>query len=188
MRMHWSFILVGLFATNSCQEDGKLLGTSSAVSPSKSPLIIEADQNTGRVSATLEAGELREASTTLLSYGFNQMSPGPTLIAPVGTTLDVQLLNSMEVPTTLHWHGAGAPNEMDGTPRVQSPVEPGGNFNYQFTLESPGTFWYHPHFDTARQVDLGLYGMLIVYDPSEPQPDERLVLVFDSAVIKAIFR
>ena len=91
MRMHWSFILVGLFATISCQEDGRLLGTSSAVSPSKSPLIIEADQDTGRVSATLEAGELREASTTLLSYGFNQMSPGPTLIAPVGTTLDVQL-------------------------------------------------------------------------------------------------
>ena len=70
---------------------------------------------------------------------------------------------------------------MDGTPRVQSPVEPGGSFNYQFTLENPGTFWYHPHFDTERQVDLGLYGMLIVYDPSEPQPDERLVLVFDSA-------
>ena len=60
MRMHWSFILVGLFATISCQEDGKLLGTSSAVSPSKSPLIIEADQDTGRVSATLEAGELRK--------------------------------------------------------------------------------------------------------------------------------
>ena len=60
------------------------------------------------MSATLEAGELRK-SNHVVKLWFNQMSPGPTLIAPVGTTLDVQLLNSMEVPTTLHWHGAGAP-------------------------------------------------------------------------------
>ena len=181
MRARWAFIALGLLAAIGCREDGRPISASSGLSPSKSPLLIEADQETGRVSATLEASQLTEASTTLLNYGFNQMSPGPTLIAPVGTELDIQLLNSLAVPTTLHWHGAGAPNEMDGTPRVQSPVEPGDSFNYQFTLENPGTFWYHPHFDTERQVDLGLYGMLIVYDPSEPQPDERLVLVFDSA-------
>ena len=69
MKTHWSFIAVGLLATIGCQEDGRPMSTSSGLSPSKSPLLIEADQETGRVSATLEASQLTEASTTLLNYG-----------------------------------------------------------------------------------------------------------------------
>jgi FtsP/CotA-like multicopper oxidase with cupredoxin domain len=42
-----------------------------------------------------------------------------------------------------------------------------------------GTFWYHPHFDTAHQVDHGLYGVLVVEDPAEPSVDRDLVLVLD---------
>ena len=146
-----------------------------------STLWIEPDPSSGELKTTLDATVLSTPTSTLLRYGYNNMSPGPTLLAPVGTTLSIDVSNSMDMPTTVHWHGAGAPNEMDGTPRVQDPIQPGETFAYRFPLESAGTFWYHPHFDTARQVDLGLYGMLIVYDPNEPQPDERLVLIFDSA-------
>ena len=33
--------------------------------------------------------------------------------------------------------------------------------------------------DTRRQVDLGLYGALIVEDPADPEPDAEWVAVFD---------
>ena len=164
-----------------CEHEKKTYVAWATPDLSKTPLWLEPDPVTGELSATLEATALSTPTTSLLTYGYNGGSPGPTLIAPLGTQLNVEVLNAMNAPTTVHWHGAGAPNEMDGTPRVQDPIAPGEGFRYQFGLESPGTFWYHPHFDTARQVDLGLYGMLIVYDPQEPQPDERLVLIFDSA-------
>ena len=93
-----------------------------------------------------------------------------------GDVLDVTLDNRLDVPTTIHWHGAGAPYEMDGVPWMRSPTPPGGTFRYTFTTENPGTFWFHPHFDTERQVDLGLYGVLLVHDPSDPPVDDDLVL------------
>jgi FtsP/CotA-like multicopper oxidase with cupredoxin domain len=98
----------------------------------------------------------------------------------VGDTLDVTLDNRLDAPTTNHWHGAGAPYEMDGVPWQRAPTAPGDTFRYTFPLEQSGTFWFHPHFDTARQVDLGLYGMLVVHDPDAPAVDDDVALVFDS--------
>ncbi len=173
----WRFIII--LCVSACVHEAPQEAQIPFASQA-SPLIVEPTES-GILEIELEASQLENSPNRLLKYGFNQMSPGPVLLAPVGTELRATLVNQLEMPTTLHWHGAGAPNTMDGTPRVQDPVLPGETFQYEFTLSNPGTFWYHPHFDTARQVDLGLYGMVIVYEPSEPQPDERLVLVFDSA-------
>ncbi len=112
-------------------------------------------------------------------YAYNGQVPGPTLRLNVGDTLVVDLDNQLETPTTIHWHGVEVPWEMDGALWMQAPVEPGASFQYRFTVNRPGTFWYHPHFDTHRQVDAGLYGALIVEDPNEPSVDEELVLLVD---------
>lgn len=113
--------------------------------------------------------------------GAGPQSPGPVLRATLGDTLEVELVNALPDPTTIHWHGVEVPWEMDGVTWQQAPIAPGERFTYSFPLNHAGTFWYHPHFDTARQVDLGLYGVLIVEDPAEPKADEELVLVFDTA-------
>jgi len=113
-------------------------------------------------------------------YAYNGQTPGPTLRAAVGDTLVVELQNDLDVETTIHWHGVSVPWEMDGVTWQAAPVPVGGSFTYTFTLERAGTFWYHPHFDTERQVDLGLYGVLIVEDPGEPAAEDELVLVFDT--------
>jgi FtsP/CotA-like multicopper oxidase with cupredoxin domain len=106
--------------------------------------------------------------------------PGPTLRARVGDTLTVDLLNAMDVPTTIHWHGLRVPNAMDGAGWMDAPLSPGERFTYTFPLTQPGTFWYHPHVDTERQVDGGLYGFLVVDDPAEPPAERDLLLVFDT--------
>lgn len=111
------------------------------------------------------------------SYRYSGQRPGPTLRANVGDEVVVHLDNQLDAPTTIHWHGVGVPNEMDGVPFVTGVVEPGQSFTYRFRVERPGTFWYHPHFDTARQVDLGLYGFFIVEDPAAPELEELLVVL-----------
>jgi FtsP/CotA-like multicopper oxidase with cupredoxin domain len=112
-------------------------------------------------------------------YAYNGQLPGPTLRASVGDTLVVELENALDFATTIHWHGLAVPYEMDGVTWQREPVSPGESFTYSFPLTRAGTFWYHPHFDSERQVDRGLYGALVVEDPAEPELEE-LVLVFDS--------
>jgi FtsP/CotA-like multicopper oxidase with cupredoxin domain len=48
----------------------------------------------------------------------------------------------------------------------QEPGPPGGEFTYDFIVPDAGTFWYHPHHDSAAQVGYGLYGALVVNDPA----------------------
>ncbi len=117
-------------------------------------------------------------------YGVNGATPGPTIRAREGDTLVVELTNGLDTPTTLHWHGLHVPFAMDGVPWMVAPVAPGETFIYQFALQQSGTYWYHPHFDTDRQVDGGLYGAVIVA-PAEPEPPApapevvETVLIFD---------
>jgi len=113
-------------------------------------------------------------------YSYNGQIPGPTLRATLGDTLVVDLQNDLDTPTTIHWHGVHVPWAMDGVPWMMDPLAPGDATTITFTLSQAGTFWYHPHFDTDSQVDLGLYGVLVVQDPAEPDVPDA-VLVFDDA-------
>jgi len=69
---------------------------------------------------------------------------------------------------------------MDGVPFItQDPVKPNHGFDYQFTPVDAGTFWYHPHLNSAEQVDRGLSGVLIVEEDSPVDVDEELVWMLD---------
>ena len=115
--------------------------------------------------------------TTVWTY--NGQLPGPLLRAQVGDRVIVHFKNSLPVATTIHWHGLRVSNEMDGSPGVtQPPIEPGGEFRYEFVLKDAGTYWYHPHVDSAVQVGRGLYGPIVVDDPNDPKAfGDDLVLV-----------
>ncbi|MEL6348522.1 MAG: multicopper oxidase family protein [Myxococcota bacterium] len=112
-------------------------------------------------------------------YAYNGLTPGPTIRAKVGDQVIIDVDNNLDQPTTIHWHGVGVPFEMDGVAWMGAPIAAGASFQYAFTVQRPGTFWYHPHFNTNRQVSGGLYGVLIVTDPEEPAPDLDQILVFD---------
>lgn len=117
---------------------------------------------------------------TVDGFAYNGSVPGPTLRAKVGDTVIAEIVNQLDVPTTVHWHGPGTPYAMDGVTWTQAPIAPGETFTATFTVDRPGTFWYHPHFDTARQVDLGLYGALVVEDPDDPEVDHDIVIIADA--------
>jgi FtsP/CotA-like multicopper oxidase with cupredoxin domain len=117
--------------------------------------------------------------TPLDGWSYNGTTPGPTIEARQGDILVARLTNHLDEPTTIHWHGLRLQPAMDGTEDVQKPVEPGATFEYRFALPDAGTFWYHPHIDETVQLERGLYGVLVVRGPEDPQVDGERVLVFD---------
>ncbi len=105
------------------------------------------------------------------AYAFNRQVPGPQLRVTEGDRVQINVTNGLPEATSVHWHGLILPNEMDGAAEVtQDPIEPGETFEYEFTANEPGTYFYHSHYEPDRQQGLGLYGALIV-DPSDPRRD-----------------
>ncbi|MEJ1161064.1 multicopper oxidase family protein [Prosthecomicrobium sp. N25] len=98
---------------------------------------------------------------------------GPALKVKSGTTPRVRLVNGLDRPTNLHWHGLLVPGEADGGSHPG--VAPGGTWEAALPIDQPAaTLWYHAHVHGRVAADLhdGLAGLLIVDDGS----DERLGL------------
>ena len=111
-----------------------------------------------------------QPGTTIDGWTYNGQVPGPELRVREGDRVRVTLTNRLPVPTTIHWHGVELDNAMDGVPGLtQDAVAPGGEFTYEFVATPAGTRWYHSHQDPADQLELGLYGALII-EPREPAP------------------
>ncbi|KEQ56296.1 Multicopper oxidase mco protein [Marine Group I thaumarchaeote SCGC RSA3] len=100
---------------------------------------------------------------TLQMFGYNEQTPGPLLIVSQGDEITVNFTNNLDLPTTVHWHGLRLDSASDGVPGVsQNPVLPGETFQYYLKFPDTGTFFYHPHVKTEMQMDMGLYGNILV--------------------------
>jgi len=168
-------------ATDACTDGDRL----RPVRPS-SPTVAAAEARRRRPGAGVRRVTLVAAPLTLdlagrqvATWAYNHTVPGPTLRVRAGEVLHAELTNRLAQPTTIHWHGIALRNDMDGAPGMtQAPVQPGGQFTYQFTVPDPGTYWFHPH--VGLQLDRGLYAALLVDDPGEPGAyDQEAVIVLD---------
>jgi len=113
-------------------------------------------------------------------WAYDGQVPGPVLRFRRGAQLNLELVNGLTDPTTIHWHGIRVPNAMDGVPHLtQAPVAPGERFSYRFPLPDAGTHWYHPHWGTPEQVERGLAGALVVEDDVPTPVDDDVVWVLD---------
>ena len=97
-------------------------------------------------------------------WGYNGSTPGPTIEAVEGDRVRIYVTNRLPEATSVHWHGVIVPNGMDGVSGLtQRAIRVGETFAYEFTLRSPGTYMYHPHFDEMTQIGLGMMGMFIIH-------------------------
>jgi FtsP/CotA-like multicopper oxidase with cupredoxin domain len=111
-------------------------------------------------------------------WAYNGAVPGPLIRARIGDRLSVEVENALADETTVHWHGLRVPNSMDGVPHLtQKPIAPGQRFVYEFDLKDSGTYWYHPHANSAEQVERGLAGALIVDEAQPPEVDAEWLWV-----------
>ena len=107
---------------------------------------------------------------TRSAHGFtvNGSVPAPTLRWREGDDMTLDIINHLDAPTSIHWHGIRLPASMDGVPGLSFGGIPAkGRFTYRFPLKQSGTYWYHSH--SGMQEAQGLFGALVI-DPAEPQP------------------
>lgn len=113
-------------------------------------------------------------------WAYNDMVPGPEIRIRQGDRLRVVVENGLDEETTVHWHGVRTPNAMDGVPHLtQAPIAPGNTFTYEFDAVDAGTFWYHPHQNSAVQVGRGLYAPLIIEEAEPVRVDRELTWILD---------
>jgi len=101
---------------------------------------------------------------TVNCWGYNGLTPGPTIEAYEGDRVRIYVTNKLPEGTSIHWHGFILPNGMDGVSGLTQPkIAPGETFAYEFTLRQTGTLMYHPHFDEMTQIALGMHGFFIIH-------------------------
>ncbi|MFN0119020.1 MAG: multicopper oxidase domain-containing protein [Blastocatellia bacterium] len=118
------------------------------------------------------------------AWGYSGSVPGPTIEINEGDRVRIHFHNKLPEMTTMHWHGLEVPVEMDGTPYIsQPPIEPGGSFIYEFTINQHGTFFYHSH--SAMQEMMGMIGLFIVHPkvPHTPRVDRDFAYVLQGWAI-----
>jgi manganese oxidase len=116
-------------------------------------------------------------------WGYNGSSPGPTIEAVEGDRVRIFVTNKLPEVTSVHWHGVLLPSGMDGvTGLTQPPIGVGKTFVYEFVLQRPGTFMYHPHADEMVQMAMGMMGMFIVHpkDPRQLQVDRDFGFILNA--------
>lgn len=100
----------------------------------------------------------------------------PGLAGEKGGRFRVGLVNELDEPTLIHWHGLTPPSEQDGVPGLSQPaLAPGGHYDYDFLHKRAGTFWMHSHVGLQEQRLLA--APLIVHDPHDGGRDEQEVVV-----------
>jgi FtsP/CotA-like multicopper oxidase with cupredoxin domain len=88
-----------------------------------------------------------------------------------GDLVEATLVNKdIDEGVTIHWHGLDVPNAEDGVAGVtQDAVMPGERHVYRFRADQLGTFWYHSHQISSRQVRRGLYGAFVIAPRQQPR-------------------
>jgi CopA family copper-resistance protein len=111
----------------------------------------------------------------------NGSMPGPLLRWKEGDTVTMRVANSLDEDTSIHWHGLILPANMDGVPGLSfAGIHPGTTYEYRFTVEQNGTYWYHSH--SGFQEQQGVYAPLVI-EAREPEPfhydREHVVMLTD---------
>jgi FtsP/CotA-like multicopper oxidase with cupredoxin domain len=97
--------------------------------------------------------------------------PGPTLIVTEGQTVTVTLTNNLPNPagnTSILFPGFQVTANGGTTGLLTQEAAPGSSVTYTFTASSPGTHSYYSGTQGDLQIEMGLYGAIIVLPSSPP--------------------
>lgn len=158
-------------ATFAMLTDGNAFEAAAADTTLNIPDLLEGTTADGTTTFTLTAktGTSEVVSgVTSTTAGYNGSYLGPTMKWTNGSTVLLNITNTLGADTSVHFHGAHVPPKMDGGP--QNAFADGTTWSPTFEIKDEAkTLWYHPHAlgTTAEQVVHGLAGMIIVEDDSD---------------------
>jgi FtsP/CotA-like multicopper oxidase with cupredoxin domain len=133
-----------------------------------------------RFALTAKKATIRLASgRTIDALTFDGRSPGPELRVRQGDLVQVKLVNQdVSRGVTIHWHGVDVPNAEDGVAGVtEDAVLPGKHHVYRFRAKQVGTFWYHTHQVSSKDVRRGLFGAIVIEPRQTATEDLDVALV-----------
>ena len=113
----------------------------------------------------------------------------PALLAQRGEEITLRMVNELEEPTIIHWHGLGNDSRNDGNGLIVA--EPGQAFDYTFKLRDRASmYWYHPHPHgyIPQQVYHGLAGLFFVEDDEEVALRRELDLTLGQTEIPLVLQ
>jgi blue copper oxidase len=144
-------------------------GVTHFNTPLPIPRLVDAAKQGNAVSLKIAAG--RHAfvhGKPARTYGYSAPILGPVIRMRRGDEIEMTVENALDTVTTVHWHGLLVPGDCDGGP--QQLIHPGDRWRPILKIDQPAaTLWFHPHphHDTARQIYMGLTGMIIVDDGTD---------------------
>ena len=97
--------------------------------------------------------------------------PGPTLIVTEGQTVTVVLTNGLPTAvgnTSILFPGFTVTATGGVTGLLTNEAAPGGTVTYSFTASSPGTHAYYSGTQGDLQIEMGLYGAVVVLPKTVP--------------------
>lgn len=109
-------------------------------------------------------------------YGLTNPAGGQGLILDPGQQFRVDLTNSLDVETIIHWHGQLPPNVQDGVPNLPQPLLKTGEVRSFDFAPNPGTHWMHSHVP-VQEMSL-LAAPLIVRTAEDVAADRQEVVMF----------
>lgn len=150
---------------------GDKAGAATNTATLNIPDLLEGTTSDGTTTFTLTAQTGTHevlCGVTSDTAGYNGSFLGPTMKWTTGSTVLLNITNDLDADTSVHFHGAHIPPDMDGGP--QNAFAAGETWSPTFEiLDEAKTLWYHPHAlgTTAEQVAHGLAGLIIAEDETD---------------------
>ncbi len=126
------------------------------------------------LTATTRVLDIDDRAATV--YGLTNAAGGQGLILDPGQRFRVDLTNSLDVETIIHWHGQIPPNAQDGVPNLPMPLLKTGETRSFDYAPIPGTHWMHSHVP-VQEMNL-LAAPLIVRSVEDVASDRQEVVMF----------
>ncbi|PCD75522.1 multicopper oxidase family protein [Pseudothioclava arenosa] len=152
---------------------GFLAATAASAASLLMPARVRAATDSFALSATTRVIEVQGRAATVM--GLINAQGGQGLMLEPGQRFRVDLTNTLDVETIVHWHGQIPPNAQDGVPNTNAMLKPGETRAYDYAPR-PGTFWMHSHIP---EQEIGLLAApLIVRSAEDARADRQDVIMF----------
>ena len=153
---------------------GFLAATSASAATLLLPAKVRAQSTRMTLSATSRTIEVQGKAATV--WGLLDGNGRSGLVFDPGQAFAVDLTNTLDAPTIIHWHGQIPNNAQDGVPNLPMPMlQPGESRAYDFAAR-PGTHWMHSHVPEHEMFLLA--APLVVRRPEDVAADRQEVTMF----------
>lgn len=106
--------------------------------------------------------------------------PGPTLIINQGATVTVNLTNTLSVPVSVVFPGQQVTASGGSAGLLTQEALPAGSpVTYTFTATHPGTYTYYSGTRPELQIEMGLFGTIIVRPATAGQAYNHVATAYD---------